>query len=134
MYLCILNGNTGIAHGLGLGLYGVASLIGLLIFIELHLEGRAFIFFYADANVAIGSTDGETAIQLTGRQCKLHTAFSETVGSCPLLSNHFVVGIAQLKRQRLATVGSIFHCRYFLPGDSRGIDGLAGTIDGSVGK
>ena len=134
MYLRILDGYTGIAHGLGLGMYGVASLVRLLIFIELHLEGRTLVLLHTEANVAVIGADGVATIQLTCRQRELYAALAVAVGGGLLFSNYTEVGIAQLKLHRLATDGGILGNRQLFPYDGGNRNGLARTIDSAVGK
>ena len=134
MYLRILDGYTGIAHGLGLGMYGVASLVRLLIFIELHLEGRTLVLLDTETDVAVIGADGVATIQLTRRQRELYAALAVAVGGSLLFSNYTEVGIAQLKLHRLATDGGILGNRQLFPYNSCNRNGLARTVDGAVGE
>ena len=129
-----LYGNTGIAHGTPRGAHGVALLVGLLIFVELHLEGGAFVFFYADGGRTTGDTHGETAVQLSGGQDERRGALAIAVGSHLLPGHLLVVGITQLNGDLLVGNGLLCRSRHFAPHNGRHVDGLAGPVDGTVGK
>ena len=67
MHLRILDGYTGIAHGLSLGLHGVSCLIGFLIIVESHLEGGTFVLFYTETDIAVIGANGVATIEFTCR-------------------------------------------------------------------
>ena len=135
LHLGILHGHTGIAHCLTLGTNGIASLIGFLIFLKLHLERGAFVFLHTDTyTTAIVSTDSEAAVEQALRQRKLHATLAEAVGNGLLFAYHLIVGVAQFKPD--LTVGNrlIVKFRHLLPHNGRHEYGLSRTIDAAVGK
>ena len=134
LHLRILDGYAGIAQRLALCTDGVAGLVGLLVFGELHLERRTLVFLYIEGCRLVVGTYGEPSVQQTLRQCKLSGTFAEAVGGQLLLGHHLVVGVAQLEVHALALDGNVVQCRLLLPHDGRHMHRLSRTVDAAVGE
>ena len=118
LHFGILNGYTSIAHSLTLCTNGVASLIRLLVFRELHLECWTFVLLDADAGRTIIDTYCKTSVQQTLGQRELCGTLTKTVSGQLLLRHQFVVGITQLGSDALALNSHIVQSRLLLPNNS----------------
>ena len=87
VYTTTLNGHTGVSHRFALGTDGITSLVGLLVFIELHTECRTLVVFNAERRGASVGTDGETSVQQSLRQGERCGTFSILIGDGLLLAD-----------------------------------------------
>ncbi len=137
-HLRVLHGHAAIGLGHAAHADGVAGLVGLLVFVEGHLEGGALVLLHTHATPGVilftGDREIVVARQTRCREGEIGCGRTIGVGGDRLLAHHLAIGIRQTELHRQTGRRSRFQ-RFLvcLPGDDRRVHGLPRAIDAAVG-
>ena len=101
---------------------------------KLDLEGGTLIFLDTETRAGTLGADSKATVQQSLRQRKHGRALTIAIGGQLLFADYLIICIAQLHLQRLVADGGLFSGRQFFPYNGSDMDGLARTVDATVGK
>ena len=133
-HLGILHRHACIAQCQALHADGVARLVGLLIFVKVHVECGALVLLHTYGLRGVVHLYVEHARQPRLRQCKIYCSHTKLVRLGLFLSHQLVVGIAQLKLHLMLGAHRLLYAVHHLIGHGRRMHRLPWAIDAAIGK
>ena len=133
-HLGLLHGHSGIAHRRCLHADGVARLIGLLIFVKVHVECGAFILLHTYRVRVVVYLNRKHSRQPRRWQRKVYGSYTEVVGLSLFFAHQFPVGVTQFKFHGCLGANRLLYAVHHLIGHHRCMYRLSGSVDAAIGK